>query len=116
MVDTMAEAVRRWSVELIGGVGACMLWCNPKFKGLPIGELWLLLGEMQVWGDGMVAVAMESTSVLWEIWSLKLLTINVGCSVVGVVEPVLPFSGAAPVKQWRFVLKCHKTNFDYIIA
>jgi hypothetical protein len=62
-----------------------------------MGEVWLL-GEMQVWGDGMVAVASESTSVLGEIWSLKLLTISDGCSVVGVVDPVLLFSGAAPVK------------------
>lgn len=56
----------------------------------------------------MVAVAMESTSVLWEIWSLKLLTIRVGCSVVGVVDPVLPFSGAAPVKQSQFVFSVIK--------
>lgn len=69
-----------------------------------MGELWLLLEEMQVWGDGMVAVAMESTSVLWEIWSLKLLTIRVGCSVVGVMDPVLPFSGAAPGKQSQLYL------------
>lgn len=52
----------------------------------------------------MVAVAMESTSVLWEIWSLKLLTIRVGCSVVGVMDPVLPFSGAAPGKQSQLYL------------
>ena len=115
MFDTIAEAVRRWSAEVRGGVGVCILWCIPRFKGLPIGELWLLFGEMQVWGDGMVAVAMDRTSVLWEIWSLKLLTIRDGCSVVGVVDPVLLFSGAAPIKQNQIWIPHHINYLAFLL-